>query len=93
MSSGGETSVAQNPRVVYRDLAEEEGGVLLHLDTGQYHGLNRVGSLIWHLLDGKRTPSMIADELRGPLADAPRELQQDICRFLADLRQRDLVVG
>jgi len=37
--------IVGNPRVVYRDLAAEEGGVLLHLDSGQYHGLNALGSM------------------------------------------------
>lgn len=84
--------ISPNPRVVYRDLAEEDGGVLLHLDTGQYHGLNRVGSLIWHLLDGERTPNAIARELQERVDAAPAALEQDVQRFLADLRKRDLVV-
>jgi hypothetical protein len=84
--------ISPNPRVVYRDLAEEDGGVLLHLDTGQYHGVNRVGSLIWHLLDGERNPTAIAQELQERVDAAPAALEQDVARFLAHLRKRDLVV-
>jgi len=85
--------LGQNPRVVYRDVAEEDGGVLLHLDTGEYHGLNRIGSMIWQLLDGRRTPGAIVAELGSRLEGAPPDLQEDVARFLADLRLRDLVVG
>ncbi len=42
--------IRKNPQVVYRTLAGE-GGVLLHLESGAYHGLYEVGTLIWGLLD------------------------------------------
>ena len=53
--------IARHPSVVYRDLAE--GGVLLHLDSGQYHGVNDTGLAIWGLLE---RPSTL-DELRAGL--------------------------
>lgn len=85
---------AQNSRVAYRDLAEDEGGVLLHLDTGQYHGINSLGVLIWRLLDGApRTAPAIVAELAGRVEAPPDVLQRDVSRFLAELRERDLVVG
>ncbi len=90
--NGSGAKILPNPRVVYRDLAEEEGGVLLHLDTGEYHGLNPVGSMIWHLLEGGRTLSAIIGELRDRLEGPPPAIEQDVARFLADLRERDLVV-
>jgi hypothetical protein len=90
--NGREAKVARNPRVVYRDLAEEEGGVLLHLDTGQYHGLNPLGSMIWHLLEGGTTPSAIVQELRERFEPPPPDLDRDVAQFVTDLRRRDLVV-
>ena len=45
------TILRRNPRVEYRGMGEREGGVLLHLDTAAYHGLNEVGALIWRLLE------------------------------------------
>ena len=32
--------IRPNPRSTFRELAEGSGGVLLHLDTAAYHGLN-----------------------------------------------------
>jgi Coenzyme PQQ synthesis protein D (PqqD) len=90
--NGSEATIAPNPRVVYRDLAGDEGGVLLHLDTGEYHGLNPIGSLIWHLLEQGGTVSTIVGELRGRLEAAPEALEEDVVQFVADLRQRDLIV-
>ena len=50
-----ETKFRRNPDVVARNLSEGEGGVLLHLQTGSYHGMNPVALLIWEQLDGQRT--------------------------------------
>lgn len=81
----------RNPRVEYRNLGDDEGGVLLHLDTAAYHGVNDVGSLVWTLLDG-RTFSQVLDELRSKLVSVPPEFEEDIGEFVASLIERDLVV-
>lgn len=83
--------IKKNPRVVYRELGEGEGGVLLHMETGQYHGLNKVGALIWSLIDGATTLSGILTRLRERLNDAPAQLEEDITRFLRDLEERNLI--
>jgi hypothetical protein len=67
--------------------------VLLHLDSGEYHGLNEVGSLIWSLIDGERSFDALVDDLREGLEDPPDDLADETERFLADLRERDLIAG
>ena len=42
--------VRPNPRAVYRDLADGAGGVVLHLDTAVYHGVNAFGAHVWSSL-------------------------------------------
>ncbi|MGH3020173.1 MAG: PqqD family protein, partial [Gaiellaceae bacterium] len=61
--------IRKNPQVVYRTLAGE-GGVLLHLESGAYHGLNEVGTFIWGLLDEEKTFDQLVAELREQLLDA-----------------------
>jgi hypothetical protein len=85
--------IRRNPNVVYRELAGEGGGVLLHLDSGEYHGLNEVGSLIWSLIDGERDFDALVEEVREGLEDPPDDLVAETKRFLADLRERDLIAG
>jgi len=85
--------IRRNPKVVYRELAGEGGGVLLHLESGEYHGLNEVGSLIWSLIDGERNFDALVDELREGLEDPPDDLADETERFLADLRERNLIAG
>lgn len=83
--------IRRDPKVVYRELGEDEGGVLLHLETGQYHGLNKTGAAIWSLIDGVNTFAEIVVKVRGQLAAPPTDLEQDVTVFLDDLRQRDLI--
>jgi hypothetical protein len=86
-----EEAIRRNPQVVYRELAGQGGGVLLHLDSGAYHGLNETGSLIWDLIDGTRGFGALVTALRNRLEDAPDDLDAEIEQFLADLRDRDLI--
>jgi Coenzyme PQQ synthesis protein D (PqqD) len=75
--------------VVFRDLEGEL--ILLNLATGVYFGLDPVGTRIWALIDNGRT----ADEIVGVIT-AEYEVDADACRadlarFLAALRDNDLV--
>ena len=89
----GEPAIRKNPHVVFRKLAGENGGVLLNVESGQYHGVNAVGSLIWDLIDGERGLERLLAELRDQLDDPPANLREEAERFLADLRERDLIAS
>ena len=88
---GSEAVFRHNGRVEFRALAQE-GGVLLHLDTGAYHGLDEVGSLIWELLDGRTASELVAQLRRRFSEDVAPTLEDDISGFLAQLAERDLIV-
>jgi Coenzyme PQQ synthesis protein D (PqqD) len=75
-----------------RDLAEGEGAVLLHLDSGQYHGINPVGQAIWELLADGGTVGEVVDRLRDRVEAPPPSLESDVLRFLTSIHERDLVV-
>jgi hypothetical protein len=87
-----EARLSRNPQVVYRPL-EDEGGVLLDLDSGRYHGVNSTGLAIWELLDGVRTVADVVVELRTRLAEPPPELEDDVTEFLSGLSARGLAVA
>ncbi len=86
-----EGRIERNPNVVARELAAESGAVLLHLDSGSYHGLNPLGWAIWGLIDGERSAQDVAVDLRRQFDDAPPELEADVQAFLDGLRERDLI--
>lgn len=87
-----DSKIRRNPNVVARELAEREGGVLLHLDSGAYHGMNPVGLVIWELVDGERTVADLVDSVRARVDGAPPQLDQDVIAFLESALERDLVL-
>lgn len=86
-----ENRIRKSPHVVARVLGEDGGGVLLHLESGSYHGLNPVGWQIWDLIDGERGSGEILVELGARLDNAPPSLEEDVKTFLDGLRERDLI--
>ena len=86
-----DSKVRRNPEVVARDLAENEGGVLLHLDSGAYHGLNRVGLIVWELLVDEPTVSDLVDAVRARFDGAPPEVDDDVVAFVEKALDRDLI--
>ena len=81
----------RSPRVAYRELGGERGAVLLRLDTGAYHGIDRVGVLVWDLLEGSPTFGELIPSLREKLRDVPSSFETEISSFLTSLRDRDLI--
>jgi hypothetical protein len=86
-----QTTVRRKPDVVFRALQEGEGGVLLHLLSGEYHGLNQLGSVVWGLIENDRTFADLVGAVRSELDDPPASVEQDVSTFLEGLRDRDLV--
>jgi len=85
------TLMARNPRAVHRNLADGTGAVLLHLDSGAYHGINPTGELIWELLATEMTFDELLEQLRQRLEGTPTNLDEEITAFLMDLEHRDLL--
>jgi hypothetical protein len=86
------SKIRRNPEVVARGLAEGDGGVLLHLDSGAYHGINPVGLAIWELVDGDRTVADLIAAVRAQIRNPPPELERDVIGFLDRALERDLVL-
>jgi Coenzyme PQQ synthesis protein D (PqqD) len=85
-----DAAVRKNPEVVYRELAE--GGVLLHLGSGAYHGVNGTGAALWELLDEAVSVRELAKLLRARLDDPPEDLDRDVAAFVSELEVRSLVL-
>lgn len=86
-----DAKVRRNSEVVARELAEREGGVLLHLGSGAYHGMNAVGLVIWELLDSDQTISNLIEGVRARVMNPPPQLDQDVMAFIQSAVDRDLI--
>ncbi len=75
-----------NPAVVSRD-GMDEGRVMVNCDTGAAIALNRTGSLIWDLIDGRRPPDEIAEAVRRSFGNAPDTVRDDVAALLTTLAE------
>ena len=89
---GKQAKVSRNPQVTARALAEGEGGVLLHLESGGYHGVNPVGLLIWELLEEERTVADLVGAVRERVEGPAPQLENDVLEFLNGVEERGLLV-
>lgn len=80
------------PNVVFQHLDPEDGAVLLHIDSGTYHGVNPVGARIWDLLESPRSPDEIGDALASEFEVEREVVDQDVEEFLEGLRERELIL-
>jgi hypothetical protein len=87
-----DVAVRPNPRAVFRELTGDAGGVVLHLDTAAYHGVNAFGAYVWGLLAGGPTFAALLDTIRAEVDGAPADLEGEVGAFLSDLHERGLVV-
>jgi hypothetical protein len=82
--------IKRSERAIFRAV-DDGSGLVLHLDTADYFGLNQVGGVIWDLLgDGTSWEALIGD-MKTRFEDPPPSLEQDTAAFLQELHSRDLV--
>lgn len=86
-----DTTVRRSDRAVFRKLADEQGGVVLHLDTAAYHGVNEFGALVWDRLAHEQTCGQLLAALQHELEAPPSGWEDEVISFLAALAERDLV--
>ena len=84
------TDRVQVPRhVVYREFASET--VVLNLETGRYHGLNRTGGRMLETLDSAWDVGEAADRLADRWRLPRNQFEPDLRAFCARLAERGLV--
>lgn len=75
--------------VVFRTFAAET--VVLNLQTGKYHGLNRTAGRILELIqEGRNLPSVV-EQLASEFDRTEEDVARDVVGFCRDLDSRDLI--
>lgn len=75
--------------VVYREFVNET--VILNLETGAYHGLNRSGGKMLETLGGAPTVRDAAKTLAAHYGVALPAIEDDLYEFCLNLHERGLV--
>lgn len=84
------TARVRVPRnVVYRGFPTET--VVLNLDTGRYHGVDRTGARMLEALDGSSSVAEAAERLSAEWDVSREQLEGDLRSFCSELVKRGLV--
>lgn len=81
---------ARLPRhVVYRSFVSET--VLLNLQTGKYHGVNRTAGRMLEVLDADSDLHVVADRMADEFDQPLDAVRRDLAAFCDDLLERGLI--
>lgn len=83
------SAVQHAPDLATCDLAGETA--ILHLGTGQYYGLDAVGSRIWELIPTSRHIDSILETLLEEYAVDRRQCENELCDWLSVMLDERLI--
>ena len=66
--------------------------VMIHLASGRYYSADRLGAVVWHLLDSGVAFGDIVGRVVERFALPPDRAREDIDRFVTELVQEELLV-
>ena len=81
--------VSAREGVLVRELQGEL--VLLNLDSEAYFGLDEMGTRMWAVLTQSPTVGAVFDTLAGEYEVEPRQLEEDLGRFIEGLQEAGLI--
>jgi hypothetical protein len=70
---------------------EPGSGVVLQLDTGEYHQLNAVACYVWDLLETPTSGASLVAKITEQYSAPEQEATQDVAELLASLLDRKLI--
>jgi len=65
--------------------------VILHFDSGNYFGLNDVGTLVWKMIEQPRSVSDLRDAILNEYEVESDQCERELLNLLEELRQRGLI--
>lgn len=78
-----------SPGTLYREVRGE--AVLLHLDTGEYFGLDEVANRVWQLIVEKSDLDEVETAMRQEFEVDQDLLSNDLSRLIEDLLAKGLI--
>ena len=84
------TRIERNERAVFRELTDG-AGVVLNLDTSNYHGVNATGAVLWELTGSSPTFGELVAAAADRFENVPPALEDDVEGFVLALVERDLL--
>jgi len=82
---------ARNPAIISKTIDDEQ--ILLNVETGDYFGLNEIGSDLWELIDGSNDLNGIIHRLLEIYEVEESVLAPDVTEFLNTLIDKNIIYG
>ena len=87
-----EITYKRNPELLAVDMDGET--VMMDMISGNYFGINAVGSYIWEILEAEHTLDEILKSLESQFETSESDtVQEDIVGFLSDMVEQKLILG
>ena len=85
-----QTTLKRNPELLAVDMDGET--VMMDMDSGNYFGVNAVGSHIWEVLEMDNTAKAIIESVQSHFEMAEADnVQDDVLTFLSDMQEQKLI--
>ena len=81
----------RSENATFEVVADE--AILIHLETGAYYSLNRLGTEFWKMLDGRQTLAQHAATLAGKYSVTNAQVEADLLELAARLARAALVTS
>ena len=75
--------------VIYKEI--ESKSVLLNLGNGQYYTLNKTGTFLWSLIDGKTPIKNLVEQVTKNFEVASETASEDVDALISSLQKEDLI--
>lgn len=83
------TKFIQSDDVTHADVQDET--ILLHIERGEYFGLNAVGRSIWQLLETPRSKAEVIGKLVDEYNAEEATIRADIDRLFDQMQQNGII--
>lgn len=84
------TTIKRNPEMVSTDVDGEK--VMMSVESGEYFGLDPVGSRIWELIESPIKVCKLVEELLEEFEVTQSQCEADTFEFLAELQEKKLLL-
>jgi hypothetical protein len=84
-----DTVLKRSDRATFQIVADE--AIVIHLDTGTYFSLNRVGTEFWQMLDAEQTIRQHANSIAQAYDVDPGMVVEDLIAVAQEMADENLV--
>lgn len=83
------TKIVRSDSILGSVVAQE--AVLMDIENGSYHGLDKVGSAIWEMSENPIQVDEIVNALMAKYDVTKDQCQSEVLAFLSDLQSRNII--